>query len=106
MRLSLLPVRLQRACLWGLGVGVLGVGLAQPMAAAGRLVTFGALDGRRMTGLFVEANARPAPAVVLVPMLGRAKEDWEAVAQRLADAGIHALAIDARAPDEQQKPGP
>jgi acetyl esterase/lipase len=31
---------------------------------------------------------------VLVPMLGRSKEEWEPVAQRLAEANIAALAID------------
>jgi dienelactone hydrolase len=45
-------------------------------------------------GLFTEADGRPAPAVVLVPMLGRPKDDWQAVAERLAAAGMHALAID------------
>ena len=62
--------------------------------AAGRQVTFRALDGRTLTGLFMEARARPAPAVILVPMLGRPKDDWQAIAQRLADANINALAID------------
>jgi dienelactone hydrolase len=42
----------------------------------------------------LEASDRPAPAVVLVPMLGRTKDDWQAVAQRLADANITALAVD------------
>jgi dienelactone hydrolase len=85
---------------WALGcwaLGVIGAALivvSQPLAAAGRLVTFRAADGRMLTGLFMEAGARPAPAVILVPMLGRSKDDWEGVAQRLADANINALAID------------
>jgi dienelactone hydrolase len=62
--------------------------------AAGRLVSFRAEDGRTVDGLMMEANQRPAPAVVLVGMLGRSKDDWQAVAQRLADNGITALAID------------
>jgi len=62
--------------------------------AAGRVVTFRAFDGRTITGLLMEAGNRPAPAVVLVPMLGRPKDDWQSVAQRLADANITALAID------------
>jgi acetyl esterase/lipase len=33
---------------------------------------------------------------VLVPMLGRPKDDWQEVGQRLADANITALAIDLR----------
>lgn len=82
-----------------LGVGVLGVVCALVITgaridAAGRVVTFRAFDGRTMTGLLMEAGNRPAPAVVLVPMLGRPKDDWQAVAQRLADANITALAID------------
>jgi dienelactone hydrolase len=62
--------------------------------AAGRLVSFRALDGRALDGLWFEANQKPAPAVVLVPMLGRPKDDWQAVGDRLAAAGISALAID------------
>ena len=81
---------------WALGVGVLGVACAcvSGAHAAGRIVTFRAADGRVLTGLFIEADVRPAPAVILVPMLGRSKDDWQAVAQRLADANIHALAVD------------
>lgn len=64
------------------------------VSAEGRPVTFRAADGRPLTGLLFEASERPAPAVVLAPMLGRPKEDWEAVAEQLAAANIHALAID------------
>ena len=62
--------------------------------AAGRVVTFPSADGRTLTGLLMEARDRPAPAVVLVPMLGRPRDDWQVVAQRFADANISALAID------------
>ncbi len=62
--------------------------------AAGRSVSFRADDGRVLSGLLMEADQRPAPAVVLVPMLGRPKDDWQAVAQRFADARMTALAID------------
>jgi dienelactone hydrolase len=62
--------------------------------AAGRAVAFQRPDGRLVTGFMIDAPSRPAPAVVLVPMLGRPKEDWEGVAQRLASANISALAID------------
>lgn len=66
-----------------------------PVAAAGRVVTFRAADGRTLSAIFLEAEPRPAPAVVLVPMLGRPRDDWQDVAQRLADeAQISALAID------------
>jgi dienelactone hydrolase len=63
-------------------------------AAPSRAVTFRSGDGRTVSGLLAEAAQRPAPAVVLVPMLGRPKDDWDAVAQRLADANITALSID------------
>jgi dienelactone hydrolase len=67
----------------------------QPAAsAAGRMVSFRTADGRTVAGLFMEAPRRPAPAVVLVPMLGRSKDDWQGVAQRLAEANIASLAID------------
>lgn len=74
--------------------------------AAGRTVTFRAGDGRTLSGLLTEADQRPAPAVVLVPMLGRPKDDWQAVAQKLADANITALAIDlpgATAPEDPKE---
>ena len=61
---------------------------------AGREVTFKAADGRSLVGYLAEAGTRPSPAVVLVPMLGRPRDDWQAVAQRFADANITALAID------------
>ncbi|OFW05529.1 MAG: hypothetical protein A3I61_04380 [Acidobacteria bacterium RIFCSPLOWO2_02_FULL_68_18] len=67
---------------------------APPLAAAGRPVAIRAADGRTTTGLMFDARTRPAPAVVLVPMLGRPKEDWQMVAQQLADANLSALAID------------
>jgi dienelactone hydrolase len=47
-----------------------------------------------VNALVFEPSQRPSAAVVLVPMLGRPKEDWDAVGQRLADANIMALAID------------
>jgi len=62
--------------------------------AAGRPVTFRAADGRSVNALIFEAGQRPAPAVVLVPMLGRGRDDWQAVGDRLAEANITALAID------------
>ena len=63
-------------------------------AATGRPVTFRAADGRSVNALIFEAVQRPSPAVVLVPMLGRGRDDWQAVGDRLADANITALAID------------
>jgi hypothetical protein len=74
---------------------VLGVVVSQPpLAAAGRIASFRSADGRSLTGLLFEAEARPSAAVVLVPMLGRSRDDWQVVGQRLAEANITALAID------------
>ena len=80
--------------IWVLGFGLWVLGGAQAPTAAGRAVSFRAPDGRLLNGLMFEASQRPSPAVVLVPMLGAAKDDWQGVAQRLADGNISALAID------------
>src|SRR5688572_37930 len=89
-----------RACL---GIAALGITLVLLMsgsaAAASRIVTFRSTSGRTVTGLFTDTDRRPAPAVILVPMLGRSKDDWQAVADRLASAGVQALAIDLPALD-------
>jgi len=80
---------------WKLGVVTLAIlAVASPAWAAGKPTSFRADDGRTINALAFEPSQRPAPAVVLVPMLGRPKDDWNAVGQRLADAGILALAID------------
>ncbi len=65
-------------------------------AASGRPVSFRTEDGVAIAGSFYEASRRPAPAVVLLHMQTRSREDWQGVAMRLADAGIDALAIDFR----------
>jgi alpha-beta hydrolase superfamily lysophospholipase len=70
--------------------------VAPPALAAGRPVTFVAADGTTLAGMFYESSPRPAPAVVLVHMLGRSKEEWSVVADRLATVGIASLAIDLR----------
>lgn len=80
--------------LCGMWIAGIIVAIALPLEAAGRAVTFRAADGRTIAGLMFDAGERPAPAVVLVPMLGRSKDDWQAVAERLAEANISALAID------------
>jgi dienelactone hydrolase len=65
-----------------------------PVFAAGRTISFRGDDGRTINALVFETAQRPAAAVVMVPMLGRPKDDWDAVGQRLAEANILALAID------------
>ena len=91
----------------GLALGLAAtVGFVEPpVDAAGRVVTFRAADGRMLTGLLLDAETRPAPAVVLVPMLGRPRDDWQLVAQRLAEAHISALAIDLPGAGVPAEPG-
>jgi dienelactone hydrolase len=87
--------KVSRRAAWLLGVGLAGViALSVTVSAAGRVVSFRAPDGRTIDGLIFEASVRPAPAVVMLPMLGRPKDDYAAIAQRFADAGISALAVD------------
>lgn len=62
--------------------------------AAGRPVTIRGANGRTIGATLTEASQRPSAAVVLVGMLGRPKEDWDGIAQRLADGNITALAIE------------
>jgi dienelactone hydrolase len=74
-----------------------------PASAAARTVTFRSPSGRMVEASLNESASRPAPAVVLVGMLGHSRDDWQAIAQRLADARITTLAIDlpgAVAPDD------
>jgi alpha-beta hydrolase superfamily lysophospholipase len=65
-------------------------------SAAGRLVNFPSVDGTPLAATFYEPLAKPAPAVVLVHMLGRSREDWNALADRLEQAGMMVVAVDLR----------
>lgn len=59
-------------------------------------VVFTGRDGVEVTGSLYLPDRQPAPAVVLLPMMGRSRADWDVTAQKLAEAGIAALAIDFR----------
>ncbi len=59
-------------------------------------LTFRTKDGVQIAASFYQPSRRPAPCVILVHMLARSRDDWQALASRLADAGIAALAIDLR----------
>ena len=69
---------------------------AAPEAAVSRPVALRTEDGVALAATFYEASRPPAPAVILLHMQTRSREDWQAFAHRLADSGIHALAIDFR----------
>lgn len=59
-------------------------------------VSFRTDDGVTISGVWHEPYYRPAPAVILVHMLGRSRRDWEPFASRLASGGIGALTFDLR----------
>jgi acetyl esterase/lipase len=69
-------------------------------ASAQRRVTFRAEDGALLTGAYYEPSQRPAPGIVLLPMLRRSHADWDAVASALSDAGFVVIAMDYRPGDE------
>lgn len=81
-------------CILALGVAVCPEVSGQFVRTAGRAVIMRTPAGATVSGVFVEAPQRPAPAVVLVPMLGGSKEDWDPVVERLVGAGMSALAVD------------
>lgn len=59
-------------------------------------MAFTAADGTRLAATFYEPGGPPAPGVVLVHMLGRQRDDWAPVAERLQQQGIAALTVDLR----------
>ena len=90
---------------WKLGVGLFAAlaVLVPPASAAGRAVAFRSEDGRTINAIVYEPSQRPAPAVVLVPMLGRPKEDWDAFGLAASalpeEATGHGTLLFARDPD-------
>lgn len=72
------------------------VAAASLASASGRAVSLTAPDGTPLAGMLYETSSRPAPAVVLVHMLGRSKDEWIDLADRLQDAGATVLAFDLR----------
>lgn len=69
-------------------------------AASGRRVTFRSEDGATLSGAYYEPSRRPAPGIVLLPMLRRSHADWDAVATQLSDAGFAVLALEFRSGEE------
>jgi alpha-beta hydrolase superfamily lysophospholipase len=65
-------------------------------AAADFAVQLRASDGTALAATLYPAPRGPAPAVVLVHMLTRTREDWRPFAERLRAAGAACLAIDLR----------
>jgi dienelactone hydrolase len=69
---------------------------ADVRAATSRRITVRTDDGVTLTGTYFEASRRPAPGIVLLHMLTRNHDDWQAAGSRLADAGYAVVAIDFR----------
>jgi|WetSurMetagenome_2_1015567.scaffolds.fasta_scaffold11438_5 dienelactone hydrolase len=72
--------------------------LAAPPAAAASApqnVSVRTEDGITILGSLY-LPGRPGPGVILLHMQTKSREDWQAVASRLSDAGFAALAIDLR----------
>ncbi len=65
------------------------------LAATPQEVSFQTDDGVTIAGSLY-LPGRPGPGIVLVHALSRTREDWSAVAARLADAGFVVLTIDLR----------
>jgi len=71
--------------------------LALPSAAiATETVQLRAADGTAVAATLYPAPRGPAPAVVLVHMLTRSRDDWRGFAERLQAAGAACLALDLR----------
>jgi dienelactone hydrolase len=68
----------------------------QAFAAEPQTVTFAARDGVQVSGLLYVPEKTPAPAVVLLHMLGRSHRDWEGAAAKFVEAGMAVLAVDFR----------
>jgi dienelactone hydrolase len=89
----------RRGRVWAPAILALAIALASgpaPDAASSRPVTLTTEDGVTLAATLYEAAQRPAPAVIFLHMQTRSREDWQMVANRLADAGIHALTLDFR----------
>jgi pimeloyl-ACP methyl ester carboxylesterase len=67
-----------------------------PAAAAEQAVQLRAADGTVLGATLYPATAGPAPAIVLVHMLTRTRDDWRIFATRLQAAGATCLAVDLR----------
>lgn len=85
-----------RARLFGAVAAALVAAVAISLEAREQRVSFRTSDGVTISATWFEPSVRPAPAVILVHMLGRSRRDWDSLGSRLADAGVGALALDLR----------
>ena len=67
-------------------------------------INFNAPDGATLAATYYPPIVRPAPAVLLLHMLGGSKADWESFARELQKQGYAALAMDLRGSGASAKP--
>jgi dienelactone hydrolase len=72
------------------------LGLPRAAAADAEAVQLRAADGTTLAATLYPSPRGPAPAIVLVHMLTRTRDDWRPFAERLQAAGATCLAIDLR----------
>jgi dienelactone hydrolase len=78
------------------GFAAIAAFVAAQASAETRAVTLTASDGVSVTAAVYEPFHVPAPAVILLHMLGRSRADWHEAAERLNGAGFLVLAVDFR----------
>jgi dienelactone hydrolase len=83
----------RRLCYAAALIALMGVVRAE---AQSRVVPLTAADGTALGAAVYEPFHQPAPAVLLLHMLGRSRRDWDEAAQRLRNAGFLVLALDFR----------
>lgn len=86
-------------------LGAVWLGGPSAAAAAAQNVSMKTEDGITLLGS-LSLPARPGPGVILLHMQTRTRDDWQALAGRLADAGFVALAIDFRGHGASDPPPP
>ena len=89
---------------FALAAAAVAVGIS--VEARDQRVSFRTSDGVTIAATWYEPSVRPAPAVILVHMLGRSRRDWDSLAPRLAGSGIGALALDLRGHGESSGTAP
>ncbi len=67
-----------------------------PSRAAPEDVLLSGAEGLALHGTWRTAGGRAAPAVLLLPMRGGRRQDWDSIAESLQQAGIASLALDLR----------
>ena len=84
------------AAVAAIAAALLGLVPASGGAAVSRTISLRTEDGVALAATWYQAGRPEAPAVILLHMQTRSRADWQSLGQRLADAGIHALAVDFR----------